>query len=113
MKRLFERLATECLMVSTRETLFRESTVHARMFAPFVGVMEDPATGSAAGALGAYLVKHGLISGDPVAEIIVEQGHEIGRPSTIYVEVEAGHAGPERIRVGGQAVEVAEGVVRF
>jgi trans-2,3-dihydro-3-hydroxyanthranilate isomerase len=77
--------------------------------------MEDPATGSAAGALGAYLVRHRLARPrDSTASILVHQGIEIGRPSLIRVTVRAS-TGRElmEVRVGGTAVRVIEGVVRL
>jgi trans-2,3-dihydro-3-hydroxyanthranilate isomerase len=90
-------------------------TVWCRMFAPGLGVTEDPATGSAAGALGAYLVRHGLAGPrDGTARIVVNQGLEIGRPSVMQVTVRAGAAGDVMdVRVGGAAVRVIEGVVRL
>ena len=65
------------------------ATVHTRMFAPAIGILEDPATGSASGAMGAYLVQNGLVEVGPMTEIVVEQGYEIGRPSRILVQVES------------------------
>ena len=70
-------------------------------------------TGSASWALGAYLVRRGLVAADPTAHMIVEQGYEMGRPSTIHVEVDADAKGPTEVRVGGQAVEVADGKLRL
>ena len=61
-----------------------EDGAKARMFAPEVGVAEDPATGGAAGPLGAYLVQNGL---RPPGRITISQGHEIGRPSVLHVDV--------------------------
>jgi trans-2,3-dihydro-3-hydroxyanthranilate isomerase len=61
------------------------SRVKARLFAPVAGIEEDPATGSAAGPLGAYLVHHGVI---PSGRLTISQGVEIGRPSTLMVDVE-------------------------
>jgi trans-2,3-dihydro-3-hydroxyanthranilate isomerase len=114
MKKIFRSLETDCFMIFARETVHSESDVHARMFAPFFGVPEDPATGSASGALGAYLVRHRLITEvAPTAHIVVEQGYEMGRPSTIHVEVDGEPGSPGEVRVGGQAVEVAEGVMKF
>lgn len=113
MRKVFRALETDCFMIFTRETVHADSTVHARMFAPLLGVPEDPATGSASGALGAYLVRHDLVQAEPTARIVVEQGYEMGRPSAIYVEVDGGPGEPSEVRVGGQAVEVAEGVLRF
>jgi trans-2,3-dihydro-3-hydroxyanthranilate isomerase len=113
MRQVFRKLETACFMIFTRETVRPESTVHARMFAPFLGVPEDPATGSACGALGAYLVRRSVVEASPTAHILVEQGYEMGRPSAIHVEVDGRDGEPVEVRVGGQAVEVAEGVLRF
>jgi trans-2,3-dihydro-3-hydroxyanthranilate isomerase len=113
MRKIFKELETDCFMIFTRETIDAESTVHARMFAPFLGVTEDPATGSASGALGAYLVRHSLVEPQPTAHILVEQGYEMGRPSAIFVEVDGEPGNPTEVRVGGKAVEVAEGVLSF
>lgn len=114
LRRVFDTIEARCLLIFTRQTVHPNSTVHARMFAPTLGVLEDPATGSAAGALGAYLVKHGVLEAHTTTHLIVEQGHEMGRPGTIYVEVDKGAEGrPGEVRVGGQAVEVAEGILKF
>jgi trans-2,3-dihydro-3-hydroxyanthranilate isomerase len=84
------------------------------MFAPLLGVPEDPATGSANGALGAYLVHHQDVSvTEPTTYIFSEQGAEIDRPSTLYDEVDSAGEEITAVRVGGQVVLVAEGVVRF
>src|SRR5207249_4018896 len=78
-----------------------------RMFAPVHGVAEDPATGSAAGPLAIHLARHGRIAfGD---EIVISQGAEIGRPSTLYAAVEGEGDRIDRVRVGGSAVVVARG----
>jgi len=88
--------------------------VHVRVFAPLLGVPEDPATGSANGALGAYLVHHRLVPfSGPAVHIVSEQGAELGRPSTLYIEVDYLGGEASAVRVGGQVVPVAEGVVRF
>jgi trans-2,3-dihydro-3-hydroxyanthranilate isomerase len=78
-----------------------------RMFAPGAGVLEDPATGSAAGPLALHLARHKRIGfGD---EIEISQGREIGRPSVLYATAFGTVDRPERIAVGGKAVVVAEG----
>ena len=89
----------------TRETEDAVHALHARMFNPAsLDLLEDPATGSAAGPLGAYLLRHKIV---PAGRLVVEQGYELGRPSLIHVEVsESG-----RITVGGQTVVVGEGVM--
>lgn len=112
---LLRELGTDCAMCYTTETEQSDATVHCRMFAPGLGVPEDPATGSAAGALGCYLVWHGQVRPhDGVARITVEQGIEIGRPSRIHVEVAVGNGGEiTAVRVGGEAVTVVTGEVRL
>jgi len=105
---------TECVFVFTLETERLEANAHVRFFAPLLGVLEDPATGSANGALGAYLVHHGAVPATEGATYIVsEQGAELGRPSTLYVEVDSDRGQITSVRVGGKVVPVAEGVVRF
>lgn len=83
------------------------TTVKTRMFAPELGVGEDPATGSAAGPLAVHLARHGRIAWGE--EIQVSQGAEIGRPSALVAKAEGGPEGIERVQVGGSAVVVARG----
>jgi trans-2,3-dihydro-3-hydroxyanthranilate isomerase len=78
-----------------------------RMFAPTFGVDEDPATGSAAGPVACHLARHGRIAWGE--EITLEQGAEIGRPSTLYARAEGGDGLIDRVEVGGRAVTVARG----
>ena len=114
LNRACDAAGTDCVMVFALETARPESTVHTRMFAPRLGVPEDPATGSANGALGAYLVNHGVVPRtEPTVRIVSEQGLELGRPSTVYVEVDHADGQSAAVRVGGQVVFVVEGVVRF
>ena len=89
--------------------------VSARFFAPGLGIAEDPATGSAAGALGAYLYAHSALAlaDEAVLRFVVRQGVEMGRLSLLEVEV-AGEGGePRRVRVGGAAVTVMRGELRL
>jgi len=82
-----------------------------RMFAPYHGLPEDPATGSAAGPLALHLARHGRIGfGD---EIEIRQGEEIGRPSRLYARAEGSVDKAERVLVGGSAVIVARGEYRL
>ena len=79
----------------------------ARVFVPAHGVLEDPATGSAAGPLALHLVRHGRIGyGD---EIEIHQGSELGRPSTLYAVARSA----QDVEVGGSAVIVARGEFRL
>lgn len=97
----------------TFETVSPESTVHCRDFAPSVGINEESATGTANGALGAYLTAFGLIPTQaPTTTIICEQGHVMGRPSTIVVEIDIDTTDKpslKSVKVGGRAVKVMEG----
>jgi trans-2,3-dihydro-3-hydroxyanthranilate isomerase len=83
----------------------------SRMFAPALGVPEDPATGAAAGPLACHLSRHGLVEWGEWIEI--SQGVEIGRPSTLFARADG--AGDEIVRVlcGGRAVVVARGEFRL
>jgi trans-2,3-dihydro-3-hydroxyanthranilate isomerase len=82
-----------------------------RMFAPYGGVPEDPATGSAAGPLACHLCRHGLL--DWGTEIEITQGVEIDRPSKLYARAEGSDGTIERVEVGGSAVVVARGEYRI
>jgi trans-2,3-dihydro-3-hydroxyanthranilate isomerase len=83
-----------------------EGKAKARMFGTDVGIVEDPATGSAAGPLGAYLVEQGVMR---PGLITVSQGAEVGRPSTLLVDVGSDARGWS-VHVGGGVSKVAEGV---
>jgi trans-2,3-dihydro-3-hydroxyanthranilate isomerase len=95
--------------VFTRETVDLEASIHMRFFAPAAGVFEDPATGSAAGALGAYLISHDLLCSQSPSSFVIEQGLEIHRPSRITVTVRHEAGIPTLVKVGGEAVTVLEG----
>lgn len=90
------------------ETLDPSVDVHGRLFAPGYGIPEDPATGSAVGPLGAYLVEEGVVNGVDEVRVVVEQGVEMGRPSRLEVEI-SGSRGERVVRVGGRTASVAEG----
>jgi trans-2,3-dihydro-3-hydroxyanthranilate isomerase len=114
LNRACQAVNTDCVHVFTFETERLEATVHVRMFAPLLGVPEDPATGSANGALGAYLVHHRAVPAtEPTTYIVSEQGAELNRPSTLYVEVDSEGEKITAVRVAGKVVSVAEGIVRF
>ena len=89
----------------------KTNIVRARMFAPAFGILEDPATGSAAVALGAYLGERAAQDGE--LKWVVEQGAEIGRPSRIEVEATRKAGAVVSVRVGGTSVLVGEGELRL
>ncbi|HEX5884233.1 MAG TPA: PhzF family phenazine biosynthesis protein [Pyrinomonadaceae bacterium] len=101
----------------TRETLeVGASRAHARFFAPADNIPEDPATGSACGALGAYLVHHGALTLEPENDrykFVIEQGDFIHRPSRINLNVKGQTGRVEEVKVGGPSVLVARGEVMF
>ena len=83
------------------------------MFAPGLGITEDPATGGASGPLGCYLVRHGLVPCDGTADILSEQGIEMGRPSYIKIRIEGRPDRNTAVRVGGQCHFVGEGFIEI
>jgi trans-2,3-dihydro-3-hydroxyanthranilate isomerase len=101
----------------TRETIeVGESRAHARFFAPADNIPEDPATGSACGALGGYLIHHGALNVEPQDgryKFVIEQGDFIHRPSRIHLDVKGVAGNVEEVKVGGSAVLVARGEVVF
>lgn len=88
------------------------SNLRARMFAPAMGIDEDPATGAAATALAGYLAARSEIRSG-AARWTIEQGVEMGRPSTLQVEADLADGVVEAIRVGGASVIVSEGVIEI
>jgi trans-2,3-dihydro-3-hydroxyanthranilate isomerase len=83
-----KNLPSQEILIFSPEALNEGRDIHARMFAPGVGVLEDPATGSAAGPLGAYVEKHRVLNRKETgATIYIEQGYEINRPSLLEVRV--------------------------
>jgi len=87
----------------TFDTLEGDSTLHGRMFAPGAGVDEDPVTGTASGAVGAYLDRQGAL--DETAAMTFEQGHFLDRPGKVSVSIGA------EVKVGGRAVTTLSGSI--
>jgi trans-2,3-dihydro-3-hydroxyanthranilate isomerase len=86
--------------------------LRARMFAPAMGIDEDPATGAAASALAGYLGAREAQSGGTL-HWLVEQGFEMGRPSILEVEADKQNGEITAVRVGGKCVMVSEGVMEL
>jgi trans-2,3-dihydro-3-hydroxyanthranilate isomerase len=93
-----------------RQTVHTTSAFHARMFAPHMGVLEDPATGSAAAAF-AGVIRHFDELPDGLHKRMIEQGYEMGRPSLIALSLEVEGSKLATVRIGGHAVRVAEGKI--
>lgn len=88
-----------------------EATTYSRMFAPVLGIVEDPATGGASGPLGGYLLRHGLVLPEDAGRILNLQGVAMGRPSWISIDVSGTPGAPGPVRVGGRSVLVATGTI--
>lgn len=94
--------------VFTRETVEPGHAFHARMFAPSLGIVEDPATGSAVAAFAGAVAQHGgLADGDH--DLVIEQGFEMGRPSLITLSLAMRGGVLVCAAIGGEAVVVSEG----
>jgi trans-2,3-dihydro-3-hydroxyanthranilate isomerase len=88
-----------------------DATVYSRMFAPELGVMEDPATGSASGPLGCYLVRHQLVAADRASRMRSLQGVRMGRPSDVHISIGLERGAITSVRVGGESVLAGEGLL--
>ncbi|MFA9517344.1 PhzF family phenazine biosynthesis protein [Halopenitus sp. H-Gu1] len=101
---LSERFDVAGIYAFTFDTLEADSTIHARAWAPALGVHEDPVTGTASGAAGAYLRNQDVFDGDHPDEVCIEQGHFVDRPGRVRVRVDG-----DRVFVGGRAVTALDG----
>ncbi len=108
---LLERLQMQRrgVFVFSKEPGGDDATVYSRMLS-FRGI-EDPATGSASGPLGAYLVRHGVVPREKAREIVSRQGVKMGRPSRVYISIGLAGETINEVRVGGASVFVGEGTI--
>lgn len=111
-KRAFTERGTNELFFFAEGGRLPGADVHGRMFAPGLGVPEDPATGSAVAALAGYLVALQKPA-DGTAKWTVEQGVEMGRPSLLYLEADVSKGAIAGVRVGGRSVIVTEGLMEI
>jgi trans-2,3-dihydro-3-hydroxyanthranilate isomerase len=102
---------TQQIFVFCREPELPGSHLRARMFAPEIGITEDPATGGAAAAFAGYLAAREA-PGPASLRWRVEQGFEMGRPSLLYVEADRDNGKVTAVRVGGTAVTISNGTIR-
>jgi trans-2,3-dihydro-3-hydroxyanthranilate isomerase len=94
------------------EAVDRDVIAYSRMFAPGAGIAEDPATGSATGPLGCYLVRHGLADRAQMRDMVSLQGVAMGRASRLHMRIEQdGNGAITRVQVGGKSVRVGEGSI--
>jgi trans-2,3-dihydro-3-hydroxyanthranilate isomerase len=104
---LIKDTTAKAILVFCPETYNRQNNLNVRVFCDYYGVPEDPATGSANGCLAGYLVKYRYFGKENI-DIRVEQGHEIGRPSLLYLKARDKH-GKIDVNVGGKVVMIANG----
>jgi trans-2,3-dihydro-3-hydroxyanthranilate isomerase len=88
-----------------------KATVYSRMFAPGFGITEDPATGSASGPLGCYLVRHKVVPPERAGSLLSLQGVKMGRPSHIHIAIDLQDGEIDSVRVGGESVVAGEGTL--
>jgi trans-2,3-dihydro-3-hydroxyanthranilate isomerase len=87
------------------------ATAYSRMFAPAIGVFEDPATGSASGPLGCYLVRHKIVPTASAGAMLSLQGVKMGRPSSVHISIGCDGGDIRNVRVGGSSVLAGEGTL--
>ena len=107
LKEISRRIGCNGYYVFTLEPEADDIFAHGRMFAPAIGISEDPVTGNANGPLGAYVIEHGLADAvEGRLSFRARQGEAMGRPGTVEVDVEVKDSKPTLVRVTGQAVIV-------
>ncbi len=106
---LIENLQAKAILLFCPETYEGNNDLNVRVFVPYYGIDEDPATGSANGCLAGYLVKHRYFA-DAGVDVRVEQGFEIQRPSLLHLKAQQTE-GKIDVRVGGNVVMVAKGIL--
>lgn len=104
---LVESLQAKEIFVFCPETRNPANQFSARMFAPCLGIPEDPATGSANGCFAGYLVQHHYLGSESI-DVRVEQGYEMGRPSLLLLRA-ARKSDTIEVEVGGKVIKVAKG----
>lgn len=110
-EKAFEQQGVSGVYVYTRQCEHTNSAFHVRMFAPQVGIPEDPATGSAAIGLAGIVHQFDRLP-DGTHRRVVEQGYEMGRPSQIVLTLVVANGKLTTVRIGGSAVRVSEGTIK-
>ena len=104
---MIKNTEARAIFVFTKETYSKRNHINSRMFADFLGIVEDPATGSANGCLAGYLIKYNYFNKESI-NIRVEQGFEIGRPSILLLKAKKNKDRIE-VYVGGTVHMIAFG----
>ena len=106
----FEQDGRSSAYVFCRETVDAGSAFHARMFAPRLGVAEDPATGAAAAAFSGVVVRF-RSPADGAHDFLIEQGYEMGRPSLIGLSLTVQSRQLATAAISGEAIVISEGTI--
>jgi trans-2,3-dihydro-3-hydroxyanthranilate isomerase len=108
---LIDSAGTDGVFLFSTERRGDTATAYSRMFAPALGVHEDPATGSASGPLGCYLVRHRIVASESAGAMISLQGVKMGRPSHVHISIGVDGDDIRSVRVGGTSVLAGEGTL--
>ncbi|HYF84520.1 MAG TPA: PhzF family phenazine biosynthesis protein [Clostridia bacterium] len=95
------------------EVLDQKYSYHMRAIAPFVGIAEDPVCGTGNGSVASYIIQNKLVECDEAIDLIGEEGQEVGRPGCVYVNISKQNSEIQRVKVGGTAVTVLDGELRY
>ncbi len=102
------------IQVFAKDVLEVTSDIHARHFAPALGVNEDPVSGIGAAATASYVIRYGIMDTDiPVRTVVIEQGHYVKRPGKVIVEVKGDTDHIDQVKVSGTGVVVLKGRLYF
>jgi trans-2,3-dihydro-3-hydroxyanthranilate isomerase len=107
-RKLEEKLGELQVYLFSYDPQREDSDIRARMFVKEIGIVEDPATGSAVAALAGYLAKRSWHK-EGTLRWTIEQGFEMGRPSLLYLEADLSNSAITAVRVGGTAVRMSDG----
>ena len=99
-------IAPRGIVVFSTEPADDEATVYTRMLG---SDREDPATGSASGPLGCYLVRYGLVPPGRARRIVSRQGVKMRRPSRVHIRIAGEPDAITDVKVGGASVLVGDG----
>ena len=105
--KLISNTEAKSILIFCPETYHQENNLNVRVFCDYLGVPEDPATGSANGCLAGYLANYAYFDADSI-DIRVEQGYEIGRDSLLLLKAQKTDA-DINVFVGGKVIMVAKG----
>jgi trans-2,3-dihydro-3-hydroxyanthranilate isomerase len=109
--RLLHQAGVDSVFLFSTERGSDKATAYSRMFAPVIGVHEDPATGSASGPLGCYLVRHKVVPAARAGTMLSLQGVKMGRPSHVHISIGLEGEQIRSVRVGGESVLAGEGTL--